>query len=59
VKDDDNLLLFGFKQRLFEPNWRQLKQRAKELKAHHELNFPGFVQIMERAGQDRLRAGDF
>lgn len=53
VKDDDNLLLFAFKQRLFEPNWRQLKRRAQELKANLDLDFPAFVQRMERASKER------
>jgi len=48
VKDDENYVLFGFKQRHFDPDWHQLRLRAKELKASFELDFPAFVQMMER-----------
>ncbi len=49
VKDDGNYVLFAFKQRGFEPNWREMKQRAKELKALHDLDFPAFMQKMAHA----------
>jgi spermidine synthase len=53
VRDDGNHILFAFKQRLFEPDWKQLKQRAKELKAKYGLDFPAFAQKMEHATRGR------
>lgn len=53
VRDDGNHILFAFKQRLFEPDWKQLRQRAKELKARHGLDFPAFVQKMEESARGR------
>lgn len=53
VRDDGNHLLFAFKQHLFEPDWKQLKQRAKELKAQYGLDFPAFVQKMEQSARGR------
>ncbi len=51
VPDDGNHVLFAFKTSSFEPNWRRLRVQAKELKARHELDFPAFVQKMERAAR--------
>jgi spermidine synthase len=53
VRDDGNHILFAFKQRLFEPDWKRLMQRAKELKAKHGLDFPAFTQKMEEAARGR------
>jgi len=49
VNDDGNHVLFAFKQPLFKPNWRRLKQRARELEANIGLDFPEFLQQLERA----------
>jgi len=51
VKEDSNQVLLGFKQRLFEPDWSRLRHRAKELRAQYRLDFPAFVQIMQRAAR--------
>lgn len=53
VQDDGNHILFAFKQHLFEPDWKQLKQRAMELKAKHRLDFPALVQKMEQSVHGR------
>lgn len=53
ARDDGNHILFAFKQRPFEPDWKQLKQRAKELKAQHGLDFPVFAQKLEQAARGR------
>jgi spermidine synthase len=55
-------MLYAFKDRDFDPRWRQLANRAKELRARHGLDFPRFVDKMERAAKQgvarRLRHGD-
>jgi len=51
VDDDGNHLLFAFKNAYFEPRWRQLANQAKELKANFGLDFPGFVQLLERSAK--------
>jgi spermidine synthase len=53
VRDDGNHILYAFKQRLFEPDWKRLRQRAKELKAQHGLDFPAFAQKMEESARGR------
>lgn len=53
VRDDGNHLLYAFKQRLFEPDWKRLMQRAKELQAKHGLDFPAFTQKMEASARGR------
>lgn len=53
ARDDGNHILFAFKQRQFEPDWKQLKQRAQELKAHYGLDFPLFAQKLEQAARGR------
>ncbi|MDP2881880.1 MAG: spermidine synthase-like protein [Azonexus sp.] len=49
VPDDGNHVLYAFKERHFEPRWRWLHNYAKELRAKFGLDFPGFVQKMERS----------
>lgn len=49
VPDDDNHVLYAFKERHFEPRWRWLHNYAKELRAKFGLDFPAFVQKMERS----------
>lgn len=53
VRDDGNHILYAFKQHLFEPDWKQLKHRAKELKARYDLDFPAFAQTMEASTHGR------
>lgn len=48
VHDDENQILFAFKQKAFEPNWTKLTRRARELKSRFNIDFPQFVQHMER-----------
>jgi spermidine synthase len=63
VPEDGNQMLYAFKDRDFDPRWRQLANRAKELRARHGLDFPRFLDKMERAAKQgvarRLRHGDF
>ncbi|MBS1145178.1 MAG: spermidine synthase-like protein [Proteobacteria bacterium] len=49
VPDDGNHVLYAFKERYFEPRWRWLYNYAKELRAKFGLDFPAFVQKMERS----------
>ena len=49
VPDDGNHVLYAFKERHFEPRWRWLHNYAKELRANYRLDFPAFVQKMERS----------
>jgi spermidine synthase len=49
VPDDGNHVLYAFKERHFEPRWRWLHNYAKELRAKFGLEFPAFVQKMERS----------
>jgi len=49
VPDDGNHVLYAFKEHYFEPRWRWLHNYAKELRAKFGLDFPAFVQKMERS----------
>lgn len=49
VPEDGNHVLYAFKERHFEPRWRWLHNYAKELRANYGLDFPAFVQKMERS----------
>ncbi len=51
VPDDGNHVLYAFKERWFEPRWRFLHNQAKELRARLGLDFPAFVQKMERSSK--------
>lgn len=49
VPEDGNHVLYAFKELYFEPRWRWLHNYAKELRAKFGLDFPAFVQKMERS----------
>lgn len=51
VPDDGNHVLYAFKEHYFEPRWRWLHNYAKELRAKFGLDFPAFVQKMERSSK--------
>ena len=51
VPEDGNHILYAFKERYFEPRWRWLHNYAKELRAKFGLDFPAFVQKMERSSK--------
>ncbi len=51
VPDDGNHILYAFKEKYFEPRWRWLHNRAKELRARLGLDFPAFAQKMERSAK--------
>jgi spermidine synthase len=55
VEDGHNHVLFAFKDRMFDPGWRQLRRRAEEIRAQCGLDFPAFVHKMERASRNRSR----
>lgn len=63
VPEDGNHVLFAFRDPAFDPRWRQLAGRAKELKARFGLDFPRFVERLERASKQgvarRLLCGDY
>jgi len=54
VREDDNHVLIAFKDPNFEPNWRRLHNAAKELRAKYGLDFPVFVDKIERAAKAGL-----
>lgn len=51
VPEDGNHIMLAFKERYFEPRWRWLHNHAKELRAKFGLDFPAFVQKMERSSK--------
>jgi spermidine synthase len=51
VPEDGNHIMLAFKERYFEPRWRWLHNHAKELRAKFGLDFPAFVQKMERSAK--------
>ncbi len=51
VPDDGNHILYAFKEHYFEPRWRWLHNYAKELRAKFGLDFPAFVQKIERSSK--------
>lgn len=63
VPEDGNHVLYAFKSRDFDPRWRALAQQARELKARFGLDFPRFVEKLERAAKQgiarRLWQGDY
>lgn len=54
VPQDDNQVLFAFRDAGFEPNWRRLRNRAKELRAKYGLDFPAFLDKIERSAKHGL-----
>lgn len=54
VREDDNHVLIAFRDTRFEPNWRRLHNLAKELRARHGLDFPGFLQSIEHSSRQGL-----
>jgi len=51
VPDDGNHILYAFREKYFEPRWRWLHNHAKELRARLGLDFPTFVQKLERSAK--------
>ena len=51
VPQDGNHVLLAFRERHFEPRWRWLHNHARELRARFGLDFPDFVQKMERTAK--------
>lgn len=51
VPEDGNHILLAFRDPAFEPRWRWLHNHAKELRARHGLDFPAFVQKIERSAK--------
>ena len=49
VPEDGNHILLAFKVKYFEPRWRWLNNFAKELRAKFGLDFPAFIQKIERS----------
>ncbi|HTH40818.1 MAG TPA: fused MFS/spermidine synthase [Rhodocyclaceae bacterium] len=54
VREDDNHLLLAFKEPGFEPNWRRLQAQAKVLRSKYGLDFPDFVEKLERSARLEL-----
>jgi spermidine synthase len=63
VSEDGNHVLYAFRDPAFDPRWRQLAGRSRELKARFGLDFPRFVERLERASKQgvarRLLCGDY
>jgi spermidine synthase len=60
VREDHNYVLLAFRDPIFEPNWRRLRDLAKELRAKYGLDFPTFLEKIERSaklGLARREAG--
>jgi spermidine synthase len=51
VPEDGNHILLAFRNPRFEPRWRWLHNHAKELRAKYGLDFPAFVQKIERSAK--------
>jgi spermidine synthase len=51
VREDDNQVLLAFRNASFEPNWRRLQGLAKELRAKFGLDFPDFLEKIERSAK--------
>jgi spermidine synthase len=51
VREDDNHLLLAFRNPAFEPHWRRLHALAKELRAKYGLDFPDFLEKIERSAK--------
>lgn len=51
VPDDGNHVLLAFRERHFAPRWRWLYNHARELRARFGLDFPSFVQKLERSAK--------
>ncbi|MDD5248216.1 MAG: fused MFS/spermidine synthase [Rhodocyclaceae bacterium] len=51
VREDDNHVLLAFRNPVFEPNWRRLRDLAKELRAKYGLDFPLFLDKIERSAK--------
>jgi len=51
VREDDNQVLLAFRNPAFEPNWRRLRGLAKEMRSKYELDFPGFLERIERSAK--------
>lgn len=51
VREDDNHVLLAFRNPAFEPNWRRLRATAKDLRSKYGLDFPDFLEKIERAAK--------
>ena len=51
VREDDNHVLLAFKDPDFEPDWRRLHVLAKELRSKYGLDFPSFLEKIERSSK--------
>ena len=51
VREDDNHVLLAFRNPAFEPNWRRLQGLAKELRSKYGLDFPDFLEKIERSAK--------
>lgn len=58
VREDDNHVLLAFRSPTFEPNWRRLHNLAKELRAKYGLDFPHFLERIERSAKQGLARRD-
>ncbi len=54
VREDDNHVLLAFKDARYEPNWRRLHNQAKELRSRYGLDFPAFMERIERSAKQGL-----
>lgn len=63
IAEDGNHVLYAFRDPAFDPRWRLMAGRSRELKARFGLDFPRFVERLERASKQgiarKLLCGDY
>lgn len=51
VREDDNYVLLAFRDPIFKADWRRLRTLAKELRSKYGLDFPSFLEKIERSAK--------
>ena len=54
VREGDNYVLLAFRDPVFEPDWRRLHALARELRSKYGLDFPRFMEKIERSAKRGL-----
>jgi len=49
IEDDGNHVVVAFRDRMYEPEWRQIEKQAKQLQNRFCMNFPRMAQKLERS----------
>jgi spermidine synthase len=48
VEEDDNEVVFAFKDPMFEPRWRWMERQAAAMERRYNVEFPRFVRALRR-----------